>query len=168
MEKTAVRRPIEIAVALTVGVVGAYVVWSASQSRFYSADSVNELVTEFSKTAVPSGGNALENMHVSSKMTFQTVYADFRAPMSADELANYYTRVLGDRNWVVVEKRSAARGGRFLKFCKGDLNAVLETIDSSAIQTRYYFGIERSGEVRERTGSRTAGAERGRCGTETT
>jgi hypothetical protein len=94
----------------------------------------------------------LGGVDVLPKTTLHVVSAKFDAPMPIDMTVQHYQRVLMSRGWRQV---SMARNGSNInkvKFCKGDMDAILEFSVGSENSARYYFGVRWAGGRFSKTG----------------
>ncbi|WP_133164348.1 hypothetical protein [Solimonas fluminis] len=127
--------------------LGIYFSWTALNTRTYSQSSISDVQREFSSIAAPSNSRRVSDIRKSSKVTVQAVYADFLVPPPIDSIALHYEEQLLATGW-----REVARGDRTRKFCKADMDAVIEIIETSSTGVRYYFGVTRESGPARKTG----------------
>lgn len=120
---------------------GAYFAWTMAHTTFYSSGSISDLEKEFGAVEHPKGAARTEPATVASKVTFQVVAATYVADTSATELKRQLAASLASRGW--INKADPRSSGQYAKFCKNDLDAVVEVTSENAQRTRYYFGISR-------------------------
>ena len=148
-----VRRPVLVGLIVVCAALGSYFVWSVSQSEFRGSSSMQRISAEFSSVPPPRKTAWASELRESSKFIVQTVSADFRASLSATEVVRHYETALTARGWRRVSAANdSSNAARVAKFCKEDLDAVLEFTVMEPDQSRYYFGVRWEGGPRQRTG----------------
>lgn len=140
-EVSNVSKPFRIFVAIAMTLLGAHFIWQLAHSKLYSLESLSDLRTEFMAIPPPVGAFPTSDVRAASKVTFQTVSADFQAPSSAHDLIAYYKTALSTHGW--TEKAEQRQDGRLVTYCKMDLDAIVEIVESKAGATRFYFGVSR-------------------------
>ena len=134
-----------------------YFGWTALHTTVYSYSSVGQLREVFDSISPPPASQKIDAIHISSKFTTQAVYENFLSPLTSDATNRYYAALLAAQGWKESESRATFRGGHYSKFCRGDMDLVVETIEPTSSQTQFLLSVNRENGLREHTG----------CGSET-
>lgn len=134
--------------------MGGYFAWTAVQTETFSYASVSDLQKAFSEIVPPVEAEPDGEVKKSSKFTVKAVYVDFVTSLTEHDVENYYDAALRSHGWKPMESRLTAQGGRYIRFCRGDMDAIIETGGTSlkANSTRYYFGVHRENGPAIKTG----------------
>ena len=104
------------------------------------------MAKEFAAIPPPSDARRLGEIRESSKWIRQSISADFIVRSTAADVEQHYNRMVASRGWKPAMTESKAEFGRRVsRFCKGDLDLVLEIPDLTATPLRYYLGVQWEG-----------------------
>ena len=129
-----------------------YFAWTALHTTVYSYSSVRQLREVFDGISPPPASHKIDAIHVSSKFTTQSVYENFSSPLTSDATNQYYAALLAAQGWKESESRATFGGGHYSKYCKGDMDVVVETIQPTSSQTQFLLSVNRENGLRESTG----------------
>jgi hypothetical protein len=129
-----------------------YFGWTALHTTVYSYSSVRQLREVFDGISPPPTSHKIDDLHTSSKFTTQSVYENFSSQLTSDATIRYYADLLAVQGWKESESRATFEGGHYSKYCKGDMDVVVETIQPTSGQTRFLLSVNRENGLRESTG----------------
>lgn len=129
-----------------------YFAWTALHTTVYSYSSVSQLREAFDSISPPPASHKIDAIHISSKFTTQSVYENFSSPLTSDATDQYYAALLSAHGWKESESRATPGGGHYSKYCRGDMDVVVETTQPTSGQTQFLFSVNRENGLRESTG----------------
>jgi len=148
-----VSRPVRLGLVVTFIVFGLYFAYLLAGSNFRSSSHMPTLAREFAAATPPSSTQQVSELRRSSKLIVQSVSADFQTSLTPKEIEQHYEKVLQANGWRLLARRaSESSKWRDVRFCKNDLEAVLQVKAPEGSQTRYYFGVQWEGGPYTRTG----------------
>jgi hypothetical protein len=132
-----------------------YFFWLMAGSEFRGLPYVGDLSyleEEFRMITPPEGAALSSDIKVLPKSTLHVVSAHFIAPSSVASIVKHYQDSLQKLGWRQVNMMMDNSNIKTVKFCKKDMDAILEFIVSGENDSRYYFGVRWEGGRLVKTG----------------
>jgi hypothetical protein len=145
-------KPVRLLLLIFLPAFGMYFLWTVLNSKTYPIASVSTLQDEFLRAHHPLNAHRVSDIRVSSKFTTQAVYSDFSADIKPREIIDFYVHEYSSDGWRKKASEETADGRYIARLCKNDIDVVIETIETTREETRYYFGVDRHSGPREHTG----------------
>jgi hypothetical protein len=137
-------KPIVLMAAAFFFSFSVYLAWSLTESEFRGRSGLAELEREFKGISKPPG-SLVGTERRSSKAIQQVVSSDFTSSLTPDEIFVFFDKELVQSGWMLLGRKLTLGRVVNMRYCKGDLEVVVEMISVDAQRTRYYFGVRWDG-----------------------
>ena len=136
-------KPVRYLLVSTFVVVFVCVTFQLASSKFHSISSVSELERVFAGITLPADAVQVGEVSVSSKVTAQTVYANFHTGLSGAQIEEFFRAQLEPIGWRQIERRSKDSTQVLVKYCRGGIVVGFEANDSPPNGSRFFLFVNR-------------------------
>lgn len=105
--------------------------WQLANAKKYQTEQLKDLAIPFEGVQHPVGSVQAGKVQRISKTIIQVVSADYIAPLYGEQIINFYQNKLLPSGWRQIGLEELGKGRFKLKFCQGELDLVIETLETN-------------------------------------